>query len=191
MVDQKILNKINKTADYKVAMVKQRKLQKNGDDEWYTPMKDIQKELIHWTDKFKGKRIICPCDWLTTFSDAQDALDETTLEKTNISFEEYKENYDILENFNMKDGAPVYKMNLNVLPDDYYGWALGSIATLDKISWKEFEFYTNHASSNVYAREGVYCPWVDVPGVHHDMYTTKSGEKKNLFAGFVYRRKKS
>ena len=34
-------------------------------DECYTDMQDILNELSQWAalDKFKGKNIICPCDW--------------------------------------------------------------------------------------------------------------------------------
>ena len=34
-------------------------------DECYTSMQDILNELSYWADlgKFKGKNIICPCDW--------------------------------------------------------------------------------------------------------------------------------
>lgn len=36
------------------------KLAKN--DEFYTDYKDVKAELIHWKDKLKDKKIICPCD---------------------------------------------------------------------------------------------------------------------------------
>lgn len=32
-------------------------------DECYTAMQDIINELSQWSDKFGGKKIICPCDW--------------------------------------------------------------------------------------------------------------------------------
>ena len=36
-----------------------------NNDECYTDMQDILNELSQWAalDKFKGKNIICPCDW--------------------------------------------------------------------------------------------------------------------------------
>lgn len=37
----------------------------NKNDECYTPIKDIESELTYWAnkDKFRGKDIICPCDF--------------------------------------------------------------------------------------------------------------------------------
>ena len=43
-----------------------------ADDEFYTSFADIVTELSHWTNKLKGKRIICPCDFLP--SDAQSSI---------------------------------------------------------------------------------------------------------------------
>ena len=37
-----------------------------ADDEFYTSFADIVAELSHWTNKLKGKRIICPCDFKPT-----------------------------------------------------------------------------------------------------------------------------
>lgn len=35
---------------------------KNKSDEFYTQLSDIQNELSHYTDKFKGKVVFCNCD---------------------------------------------------------------------------------------------------------------------------------
>ena len=43
-----------------------------ADDEFYTSFADIVAELSHWTDKLRGKRIICPCDFLP--SDSQSSI---------------------------------------------------------------------------------------------------------------------
>jgi hypothetical protein len=32
-------------------------------DEFYTPLSDVKAELNHYKHRFKGKNIICPCDW--------------------------------------------------------------------------------------------------------------------------------
>lgn len=37
-----------------------------ADDEFCTSFADIVAELSHWTDKLKGKKIICPCDFAPT-----------------------------------------------------------------------------------------------------------------------------
>ena len=35
---------------------------KGKNDEFYTDLKDIQSELSHYSDKFKGKVVFCNCD---------------------------------------------------------------------------------------------------------------------------------
>ena len=32
-------------------------------DEYYTLYEDISNELPRYKEQFKGKRILCPCDW--------------------------------------------------------------------------------------------------------------------------------
>ncbi|MBR4323314.1 adenine-specific methyltransferase EcoRI family protein, partial [Treponema sp.] len=34
----------------------------NKNDEFYTRLEDIEKELSHYRDHFKGKTILCNCD---------------------------------------------------------------------------------------------------------------------------------
>jgi hypothetical protein len=38
-------------------------------DEFYTRMTDISYELVFYKEQFKGKRIICPCDWDESFEE--------------------------------------------------------------------------------------------------------------------------
>lgn len=59
MKQNKVLNKLNQLRDGTA------NLGAKNDDEWYTPNGAIQAELDIWANlgKFKGKRIICPCDW--------------------------------------------------------------------------------------------------------------------------------
>lgn len=45
-----------------------RNAQKENDDEFYTLYEDIAAELVHYKEYFKGKRIICPCDWDESFA---------------------------------------------------------------------------------------------------------------------------
>jgi hypothetical protein len=59
----KIINKI--AYDSGQDSDKIRKNNRNPNDECYTSMEDIVNELAHYgfNGKFKGKNIICPCDW--------------------------------------------------------------------------------------------------------------------------------
>ena len=58
---QKVLNKIKHTLNSGLTTP----LGTKPNDECYTSMKDILDELSKWgtLGKFKGKRIVCPCDW--------------------------------------------------------------------------------------------------------------------------------
>jgi hypothetical protein len=57
---EKVLKKFE---DTDMSSDKLRLAKKKKDDEFYTQRSDIERELSHWTHKFKGKNIICPCDW--------------------------------------------------------------------------------------------------------------------------------
>lgn len=39
------------------------KAKKDNKDEFYTRYEDVSRELVHYADQMRGKRIICPCDW--------------------------------------------------------------------------------------------------------------------------------
>jgi len=77
--------------DTKQQIVKKKINPKNGqttplgtepDDECYTSMQDIVNELAHYgqTGKFKGKNIICPCDW--------DILEDEEVYSLRVHFDE-------------------------------------------------------------------------------------------------------
>ena len=57
----KVLNKIKNSLKHG----NEGQLGTKKNDECYTDMQDILNELSQWAalDKFKGKNIICPCDW--------------------------------------------------------------------------------------------------------------------------------
>ena len=57
----KVLNKIKNSLKHG----NEGQLGTKKNDECYTDMQDILNELSQWAalDKFKGKNIVCPCDW--------------------------------------------------------------------------------------------------------------------------------
>lgn len=61
MKSQKVLNKIKHSID----CGQKTPLGTKPNDECYTSLQDIINEMGYWADlnKFKEKRIICPCDW--------------------------------------------------------------------------------------------------------------------------------
>lgn len=148
-------------------------------------------EGIHITFENKGNKKVVLVDWLTTFSDAQDERDSKPTEKNNIKFEDYKDEYEIMENFNMKDGTVVYRIPPKLYPNDFYGWAFGALHTIGVLNNKEFEFWNTYTSSKTYKNKyGLDCPWEDAPNCDHHKYTLKNGETKASFIGYVYRRRK-
>ncbi|MCL2539924.1 MAG: adenine-specific methyltransferase EcoRI family protein [Firmicutes bacterium] len=81
------------------------------------------------------------CDWITTFYDAQEAVDKSRL-LNGIKYEDYEDEYMVMENMTMKDGThPIRVNNFRAIPDDYYGWMFCSIGVLDILSNEEFEWY--------------------------------------------------
>lgn len=61
MKQQKVLNKIKRS----IESGQKTPLGTKPNDECYTSQQDILNEMGYWANlgKFKGKRIICPCDW--------------------------------------------------------------------------------------------------------------------------------
>lgn len=55
-----------------------RNAQKEDDDEFYTLYDDIANELNHYSNYFKGQRIICPCDWDESFDTEMVFLDKNS-----------------------------------------------------------------------------------------------------------------
>lgn len=58
-------NKVLKSIQRSTKIINSVNIGKKNNDEMYTPMQYIYDELFYWAEKgkFKGKRIICPCDW--------------------------------------------------------------------------------------------------------------------------------
>jgi len=101
----------------------------------------IHPNFINPTIDNEYKTKIVACDWLTTFDDAQKETDKTRL-RNGIKFEDYKDEYPIMENMTMKDGThPIRANKFSAIPDDYFGWVFCSIGVLDVLSTKEFEWY--------------------------------------------------
>ena len=40
------------------------KARQNKADEFYTQLPDIEAEMRHYRDQFKGKSVLCNCDWI-------------------------------------------------------------------------------------------------------------------------------
>lgn len=104
MKQNKVLNKIKSCQTYG----NEGQLGKKNNDECYTSMQTILDELQYWGDlgKFKGKRIICPCDW--------DISDNSDIYSITI---EYEPEFKATQN-NVFKGAKVQLGLFDSLEDD-------------------------------------------------------------------------
>lgn len=79
-------------------------------------------------------------DWITTFRDAQDEMDNE-IHRTSIKYN--KDNYQVIESVTMKDGTHPIKIDkMASFPDDYDGYMFAPITALDKyVNYKDYDFY--------------------------------------------------
>lgn len=134
-------------------------------------------------NEYKIKGVLC--DWITSFSNAQEERNKTRIQ-TGISYELYKDEYEIMPNMIMKDGTCPIHVKRDTLPDDYIGWMFGDIFILDIISYDEFEWYGTHFVRYFNIVNPSSNPFL---GKCSDDMLVKSDGKCN-FAGIVFRRKK-
>ncbi|MEL7659006.1 MAG: adenine-specific methyltransferase EcoRI family protein, partial [Bacillota bacterium] len=66
----------------KTNVLQKSKTEKN--DEFYTLWEDIAAELPLYKDQFRGKRIICPCDWDESYNEELVYRDETFIEPSTL-----------------------------------------------------------------------------------------------------------
>jgi len=84
----------------------------------------------------KGKKVAI--DWIVSWSDAQEYIDKMS-SKTGILYD--KSSYKEMPYMTMKDGSKPIKINsVSDIPDDYTGYMFTSVAVLDRLSYKEYEW---------------------------------------------------
>jgi len=113
-----------------------------ADDEFYTSFADIVAELSHWTNKLKGKKIICPCDFKPT----------TNVSSITIKFNPNRfyinsvkrktaEYYSLFEDFDTSAGIEISESQLREILANQevvnfvnYLWAVGKEAGIKSIT---------------------------------------------------------
>lgn len=134
-------------------------------------------------NKFNTKKVAC--DWITSFSEAQD---ERNLKVNNsgVKYETYKDEYVKMNRMQMKDGTYPIKIPADSVPEDYDGWMFGAINLMTKISHTEYEWYGTHfigyynktnPSANPFMKKANDIMLIDENG-------------KVSFAGIVFRKKR-
>ena len=140
--------------------------------------------FINPTSENNYHRKIVTCDWITTFPDAQQEVDKHFMHN-GISYEAYKDDYEVMENMTMKDGTHPLKINnYRSIPDDYFGWMFSSIGVLDELSNDEFEWYITSAQG-YFNKEN---PQAN-PFAHRATNTMLTLNDKRKYHGIILRRK--
>jgi len=84
----------------------------------------------------KGKKVAI--DWIVSWPDAQDEIDQLDL-STGQKYD--KLSYKEMPYMTMKDGTKPIKVNsVQQIPDDYDGYMFTSVAVLDKLSYKKYDW---------------------------------------------------
>ena len=81
-------------------------------------------------------------DWITSFNEAQELRNEELKNhKSGINYEDYKNDYLIMENMLMRDKTYPIRVPGTAIPDNYNGWMFAPVTCLHKIALSEFEWY--------------------------------------------------
>jgi len=84
----------------------------------------------------KGKKVAV--DWIVSWPDAQDELDKTVI-ATGRKYD--NSSYKTMPYMTMKDGTKPLKIKSIIdIPDDYDGYMFTSVAVLDRLSYKNFDW---------------------------------------------------
>lgn len=125
-------------------------------------------------------------DWITSFSEAQDERNEALKNKhTNIRYEDYAEDYMVMENMTMKDGTHPIRVATTQIPCDYDGWMFGSVQFLQLYDLRQYEWYGTNFKGYYNKQNPEANPFnhpctdsmLDNPGM------------KRMFHGIVFRKK--
>lgn len=125
-----------------------------ADDEFYTSFADIVAELSHWTDKFKDKKIICPCDFKPTAKISSITID---FEHNSYYINSVKRKasdspyFDLFEGFKISNPATEISdaqlreilANQEAVNFVNYLWAVGKDAGIKSITASGYDIKTN------------------------------------------------
>lgn len=122
------------------------------------------------------------CDWLTSFTEAQDARNAKEF-KSGIKYKEG--DYEVMPKMTMKDGTHPIRVGSTTFPEDYDGWMFASVRLLDKLDQNTYEWCGTRYISYLNTHPEIS------PFAHKcndEMYTLPNG--KMGFNGFVFRKRK-
>lgn len=104
--------------------------------------------------------------------------------KSRISYEDYKDEYLVMEGMTMKDGTHPIRVPSTQFPDDYQGWMFTSATVLDRLDYDTFEWYGTSFKKYYNQINAEASPFQ-----HRCIDGMWNAQGKNLFDGIVFRRK--
>jgi len=134
---------------------------------------------------YKVKKVAC--DWITSFSEAQDERNKILHGHiTGIDYEVYAKDYIEMPEMTMLDGSHPIRVPADGIPDNYTGWMFASANILTKVDLSEYEWYGTNF-------KGYYNK--TNPGANPFSHEATDDMVKNPvngkgFHGIVFRRKK-
>jgi len=126
-----------------------------ADDEFYTSFADIVAELSHWTDKLRGKKIICPCDFKPTVNVSSITIkfnpNRFFINSVKRKTAEY---YSLFEDFDNSAGIEISESQLREILANQevvnfvnYLWAIGKEAGIKSITASGYDISTGRGVS--------------------------------------------
>ena len=120
------------------------------------------------------------CDWITSFNEAQEIRDKNPPR----SGCKYEGEYEVMQGMTMKDGTHPIRVGSADFPEDYEGWMFASLRILERISYKEYEWYLTHLPS-YFNNNPNKNPFTH--RISNEMYRRADGSTG--FSGIVFRKK--
>ena len=90
-------------------------------------------------NNYSGEKSVA-CDWVTSFSDAQDERNARHF-KSGVKYDIHKDEYVEMVNMTMKDGTHPIRVRTSTYPEDYTGWMFAPISVLDNLDQESYEWY--------------------------------------------------
>ena len=133
-------------------------------------------------NNYSGTKVV-NCDWVTSFSEAQDARNAKHF-KSGVKYDLYKEEYVEMIGMTMKDGTHPIRVSMSTYPEDFSGWMFSTIGVLDNLDMETYEWYVTECRKYFNANPD------KSPFAHkacNEMYIGADGKKN--FGGIVFRKK--
>lgn len=133
-------------------------------------------------NNYSGTKVV-NCDWITSFSEAQDARNAKHY-KSGVKYDLYKDEYVEMSGMTMKDGTHPIRVSMSTYPDDFNGWMFATIGVLDNLDMETYEWYVTECRK--YFNDNP----TESPFSHracNEMYIGADGKKN--FGGIVFRKK--